>query len=154
MITPVCSALSPSASSSTAAAAPVATPQNTTSHRRGCSSPPEESIPITIEAESAPVTKKMATRNTASVAVTTDSGNSCRVPKSAFSSPPSRTVAMSTPPLRCRSKAAPPRIENQTKLTRLGMAMTKRTNWRMVRPLEIRAMNIPTNGVHDIHQAQ
>ena len=28
------------------------------------------------------------------------------------------------------------------------------TNWRIVRPLEIRAMNMPTKGVHEIHQAQ
>ena len=38
--------------------------------------------------------------------------------------------------------------------TKLGTRMTKTTNWRIVRPREMRAMNIPTKGVHEIHQAQ
>ena len=61
---------------------------------------------------------------------------------------------MSLPWVSCRSKAEPPRIENQTNDTSEGIAMTNTTNWRIVRPLEMRAMNIPTKGVHDTHQAQ
>jgi hypothetical protein len=45
-------------------------------------------------------------------------------------------------------------MANQTKDTRLGTRTTKTTNCRMVRPFEIRATNMPTNGVHEIHHAQ
>ena len=57
-------------------------------------------------------------------------------------------------PLRCRLIAAPPKIANQSRLTALGMRMTPATNWRIVRPRLIRAMNMPTNGVQEIHHAQ
>ena len=50
--------------------------------------------------------------------------------------------------------AEPPKIANQTRLTTLGTSITPLTNWRMVRPRQIRAMNMPTNGVQEIHQAQ
>ena len=50
--------------------------------------------------------------------------------------------------------AAPPKTQNHTSDTRLGTSSTPVTNWRMVRPREIRAMNMPTNGVHEIHHAQ
>ena len=53
-----------------------------------------------------------------------------------------------------RSIAAPPKMQNQTMLTRLGTSSTPVTNWRTVRPREMRAMNMPTNGVHESHQAQ
>lgn len=48
----------------------------------------------------------------------------------------------------------PPKIANQTRLTVLGTRMTPPMNWRMVRPRLIRAMNMPTKGVQEIHQAQ
>ena len=57
-------------------------------------------------------------------------------------------------PCFCRSMAAPPKIANQTRLTRLGTSSTPLTNWRIVRPREMRAMNMPTNGVQESHQAQ
>ena len=57
-------------------------------------------------------------------------------------------------PFFCRSMAAPPKMQNHTRLTRLGTSSTPVTNWRMVRPREMRAMNMPTNGVHESHQAQ
>ena len=49
----------------TAATAPVRVPQKITTPRRGCSAPLELSDPITMEAASAPVTKKIATRTMA-----------------------------------------------------------------------------------------
>ena len=57
-------------------------------------------------------------------------------------------------PFCCIRMAAPPKTANQTRLTRLGTNSTPVTNCRMVRPREMRAMNMPTNGVQDIHQAQ
>ena len=57
-------------------------------------------------------------------------------------------------PVCCSRIAAPPKTQNQTRLTRLGTRITPLTNWRIVRPREMRAMNMPTNGVHESHQAQ
>ena len=84
------------------------------------------SMPITIEAASAPVTKKIATRNTASTTVKPPSGNSRSVSNSDASSaiPPDSVVGGSQPWLSCRSIAAPPRIANQTNETRLGTRTT------------------------------
>ena len=36
----------------------------------------------------------------------------------------------------------------------MGTSSTPTTNWRMVRPREMRAMNMPTKGDQEIHQAQ
>ena len=114
------------------------------------------SMPITIEAASAPVTKKIATRKTASATVIVASGNSRSVSNSDASSamPPVSVRGGSQPSLSCRSIAVPPRIANQTNDTRLGTTITQTTNCRIVRPFEMRAMNMPTNGVQEIHQAQ
>ena len=60
---------------------------------------------------------------------------------------------MSVPSI-CSLIADPPKTANQTRLTALGTSSTPVTNCRMVRPLEIRAMNMPTKGVQEIHQAQ
>ncbi|MNW70867.1 hypothetical protein D3C74_503720 [compost metagenome] len=57
-------------------------------------------------------------------------------------------------PSRTASMAAPPKMVNHTRLTRLGTNSTPVTNWRMVRPRLMRAMNMPTKGVQEIHQAQ
>ena len=57
-------------------------------------------------------------------------------------------------PLRWVTIDAPPKTANQSRLTALGMRITPATNWRMVRPRLIRAMNMPTNGVQEIHHAQ
>ena len=85
-------------------------------------------MPMTIEAESAPVTKKTAMRKTASATVTVAAGQSRRVVNSVVSSPWSSRAFMSLPLLSCRSKAAPPRIENHTNDTSEGTATTKSTN--------------------------
>ena len=71
--------------------------------------------------------------------------------KSWFSSPPAPAMSV---PFCCRLIAAPPKMQNHTTLIRLGTSSTPVTNWRMVRPREMRAMNMPTNGVQDSHHAQ
>lgn len=137
-------------SSMMAATAPVTTPQNTMTKRPGSSAPFWESVPITIDAASAPETKKMPTRIITSRLLAVATGNSCRRPKSwpsGVSSPPS-------PPPSFSFMAVPPKIANQTRLTVLGTRMTPPTNCRMVRPRLMRAMNMPTKGVQEIHQAQ
>ena len=50
--------------------------------------------------------------------------------------------------------AAPPKMQNQIRVTVLGIRMTPATNSRMVRPRLMRATNMPTNGVQEIHHAQ
>lgn len=44
-----------------------------------------------------------------------------------------------------------PNAENHTKLRSVGISSTTVKNSRMVRPLEILAINTPTNGDHDTH---
>ncbi len=96
------------------------------SQRIGSSLPCWLNMPITIEAESAPVMKKIATRKTASTTVTLASGYSRSVVNSALSVPPSSasTAPRSLTPESWRSKAAPARIENQTNDTTLGTRIT------------------------------
>ena len=48
----------------------------------------------------------------------------------------------------------PPTIANHTNPNPVGAATTPITNSRIVRPREIRATNMPTNGAQEIHQAQ
>ena len=50
--------------------------------------------------------------------------------------------------------AVPPMIANQTALAPLGTSSTPIRNCRTVRPREMRAMNVPTNGAQEIHHAQ
>ena len=42
----------------------------------------------------------------------------------------------------------------QKKVKTVGTSNTPSTNSRTVRPREMRAMNMPTNGDHEIHQPQ
>ena len=44
--------------------------------------------------------------------------------------------------------------ENHRKVTIVGTRSTPITNWRTVRPREMRAMKTPTNGAQLIHQPQ
>ena len=111
-------------------------------------------MPITTEAASAPLTKNSATRMIEIMAVSQNSGNCCRVENSAAGWLAVASFEMFAAPVSCRFMAAPPRTENHTKLTTLGARMTPKTNSRMVRPREMRAMKTPTNGAQLIHHAQ
>ena len=133
-----------------AAIAPMTAPQKITTPRVGWMVPRWDSVPMTIDAASAPDTKKIAT---SSIAITPSTAPSGMVSSSPNSCPSVERDARSVP-LRCRLIAAPPKIANQSRLTALGMRTTPATNWRIVRPRLIRAMNMPTNGVQEIHQAQ
>ena len=144
------SASSPT-SSITAATAPVAAPQKMTVRRRGSVVPRSDRVPITIEAASAPETKKMATSTITTTLASVASGNCSSIVNSWASCAPAPKMSV---PAFWRSIAVPPKTANQSRLTRLGTRSTPATNWRIVRPREMRAMNMPTNGVHEIHQAQ
>ena len=52
------------------------------------------------------------------------------------------------------SSAIPPKTDIQMALTRVGNNNTAVKNSLTVRPLDIRAINRPTKGDQDIHQAQ
>lgn len=47
-----------------------------------------------------------------------------------------------------------PKIDSHSRVNTNGMISVPTTNWRMVRPREMRARNRPTNGDHATHQAQ
>ena len=53
-----------------------------------------------------------------------------------------------------RSSAEFPKIEIHSRMNVNGTVMVPTTNWRRVRPREIRARNSPTKGAHAIHHAQ
>jgi hypothetical protein len=129
-------------------------PQITTIHPWGFMLPLVESMPITTEAASAPLTKKKATRIIAISDIKPASGNWLRVANSAFSSPSFTAPEMSPTPLSSRFMAVPPSTANHTKLTTLGIRSTPTTNSRILRPREMRAMKVPTNGAQEIHHAQ
>ncbi len=57
------------------------------------------------------------------------------------------------PPRAC-SRALLPKIDIHAKVKPSGMNSTPKTNSRIVRPREMRAMNRPTKGAQAIHQAQ
>ena len=50
--------------------------------------------------------------------------------------------------------AVPPNAPIHKIDTSVGITMTQNTNSRMVRPFETRAINMPTKGDQEIHQAQ
>ena len=66
-----------------------------------------------------------------------------------------QTAATSVPAVSSSTNSAdPPKVAIQKKENSDGRNRTPSTNSRTVRPFEMRAMNIPTNGDHEIHQPQ
>src|SRR5690625_2378532 len=57
-------------------------------------------------------------------------------------------------PFCSKCNAEPPNTEKKISVTSVGANKTPAMNCLMVRPLETRAINIPTNGAHEIHHAQ
>ncbi len=62
--------------------------------------------------------------------------------------------AMSTTPVSSSRMPVPPSTQNQTAEAPEGMSRTARRNSRMLRPLEMRAMKVPTKGAQESHHAQ
>ena len=110
-------------------------------------------MPITIEAASAPLTKNTATSTITTTEVTAAIGNCSSSVNSATSGWATASIRFACP-LSCRLIAVPPRIANHTNVTPLGISSTPMTNSRIVRPFEMRARNVPTNGAHEIHHTQ
>ncbi len=132
----------PPAKSITAATAPVAVPQKMTRPLPGSCTPLADRVPMTIDAESAPVTKKIAMRMTVTImrmiAMRFGSGRaprrSNRIVSMLMSGSPSTTFAsaLTVPsPRSARSwmpMAPPPKIANQMVETTDGTMSTPVTN--------------------------
>ena len=151
----VCSAVSaapPPTTSRTAAATPSRIAQKTRVDLGVSTAPPHASMSMTSEPESDEVTKK---NTTTMIAMTLRIDPSGSVPKNSNSD-----VVLSTPSLTSISPSAvafidaSPKIVNHTRLAAVGASRTPRTNSRIVRPREMRAMNMPTNGAQLVHQPQ
>ncbi|CAM4525081.1 hypothetical protein NONI108955_43070 [Nocardia ninae] len=80
-------------------------------------------------------------------------GSASSMSKSEASASAAFAVRSATPVVVNRM-ALPPMMQNHTTVTPLGTSSTPMRNSRMVRPREMRAMKVPTNGAQDNHQAQ
>src|SRR5699024_5454203 len=105
-------------------------------------------VSVTRAAESTEVMKKMTTKMMAITEIKNVAGKCSRKENSAPGTSSSSTTLSTSPPspLSSISKAACPKIPNHSTEKPAGTASTPETNCRMVRPLEMRAMKIPTNG--------
>ncbi len=127
-------------------------PQNTTTSLLGEGLPREDIVPMTTEAESAEVMKKIASTAMSRNGVICASGSCANMSKSTCcgEAEPSKPAT----PSWLRRTAVPPKMVNARMRMAVGASMVTSTNSRSVRPREILAMNMPTNGVHAIHHAQ
>jgi hypothetical protein len=150
-----CKAESPPAASRTLATTPPSAHQKTRCSTGVSVLPPDAMVSMTSEPESAEVMKKMHTSTTASVDVTAGQGRYWKnwnkatersALTAAASAPWATVVSMNI--------AVLPNTVIQKKVKPAGMNSTATMNSRTVRPREMRAMNMPTKGDHEIHQAQ
>lgn len=117
----------------------------------GFNFPPVVNIPSTNVAESAEVIKN--------IAITTIVINDNTVPSGYCSNIPKVTVSVSNRescviPKFSKFKADDPKTAKNSIVTNVGANNTPAINSLTVLPLDTRAMNIPTNGAQEIHQAQ
>ena len=132
----------------------ISRPQKAFCHLGECGLLPVDILFITRMPESAEVTKKMAIITKASVQSPLAKGKLSKNENSRMSG--WRTSAESAPCTTLRSiQIAPlPKTVIHKKMNSEGTSITARIYSRIVRPLEMRAMNRPTKGAHDIHHAQ
>src|SRR5690606_24405032 len=128
----------------------------------------EASMSTTSDPESDEVTKNNTTRMIATPTSTFPPGNPSSssnselstltemlLPSASSNGWPSWPRAINVPgAFRSSFSAVPPNTVNHTNASVAGTNSTAATNWRTVRPLEIRAMNTPTKGAQEIHQPQ
>ena len=112
-------------------------------------------ISITREPESEEVTKKVTIKSVASSEANVVNGRRSRNTNNAVGMCVVTAETISPPcALNSINRAELPNTLNQRKVKPAGIKSTPRMNSRMVLPREILAMNMPTNGDQDIHQAQ
>ena len=128
MIVTFCSDFRPLPSSpvtsSTAAIKPTSTPHTTATQRDGSGRPCCDSVPMTKDAESAPVMKKIEISRISTMLVIKGNGRFSSTPKSTSSG--GSTVRPA--PFICCSIAVVPKIANQTSEITAGTTMTTETN--------------------------
>ncbi len=130
------------------------TAQNTRCGFGESSLPPDVRWSTTSEPESDEVTKNETTRMIPTSDVRSESGNACTMSKSAVATFSLTAVATSRTPSSCNLMAVPPKTDIHSAESRVGKTMTPRISSRTERPLEMRAMNMPTKGDQEIHQPQ
>ncbi len=116
--------------------------------------PPEVMISITIDPESDEVTKKVIITMMARADVTISRGKFSRSTNRETGMFSWTAREMPPPPNISMKRAVFPNMVSHINVMNVGTSITPRMNCRMVRPWETRAMNIPTNGDHAIHQDQ
>src|SRR5699024_3268260 len=139
----------------------------------GLKSPSVVSIPRTNVAESADVIKKIAITIIVIIDITKPNGNCSSIPKVLVSISKSDNTespllhrlrvadAMKEKkkknkpiPLKSTRKTEDPKIKKIVKHISIGTMRTPAKNSRTVRPREIRAIKVPTNGAQEIQNAQ
>src|SRR5690606_36917803 len=151
IINAFCNACNPPLYNKIAAIAASITPHVSFTLFGGVSEPFVVCIPKTNVAESAEVIKNITTSKTAIKDNILDIGSWLNISNNTSSV---ANCVKSTFPACCTSIAVVPDTANQRKLTKVGKSITPIRNSRIVLPLDTRAMKIPTNGDHEIHQAQ
>lgn len=112
-------------------------------------------IPRTNVAESAEVIKNVLISKIANIDVKVLNGKCANTANKDTSLP---WVLITSPRFtfmtRSKYMPEPPKMENHNVQKMVGTTKTPIINSRTVRPLETRAINVPTNGAQAIHQAQ
>ena len=116
--------------------------------------PPEVMLSITSEPLSEEVTKKTETIKIPIILVMLLSGNCFKKINKEVALSSKTGVEIDPGLANSSASAAPPKTLIQKKVISVGTKSTPSTNSLIVRPLDIRAINMPTNGDHAIHQAQ
>src|SRR5574344_275658 len=111
-------------------------------------------LSMTKAPESAEVTKKTLIRSTASAEVISGHGSRSKKLNSSASTLLALSASECSPPCNDSQMALLPNTVIHKRLKAVGTNRTPRINSRRVRPREMRAMNRPTNGDQEIHQAQ
>ena len=111
-------------------------------------------LSMTKAPESAEVMKKTLIRITASAEVMPEAGSRSKKLNSRASTLLALCASACSPPCSDSQMALLPNTVIHSRLNAVGTNSTPRMNSRRVRPREMRAINSPTNGDHEIHQAQ
>lgn len=155
IIDAVCKAVSPPDQSRTNAAADTRIPHTILVMFGGFRLPFVVCIPRTKVAESAEVIKNVLISIIANIEVNVLNGKCANTANNDTSIP---LVLITSPRFTCmirsRYMPEPPKMENHNVQKMVGTINTPIINSRIVRPLETRAINVPTNGAQAIHQAQ
>ena len=104
-------------------------------------------------AESADVIKKIASKQIIIIDITLLNGYLLNTIKTAVSGEAARSFTVSKLKLPAVLKAIVPKTDSQIMVKAVGISTTPIMNSFIVLPLEILAINIPTNGVHAMNHA-